>query len=74
MKSVPELKGAELGWKEPKPFGGVLKPIGKSTYLTSVLQCLAYIPPLASLLASGSHAETCEFVPHPPSPLLFSYV
>lgn len=59
LTTSDERIDVKLLWQVPKPIGGILKPIGKSSYLTSVLQCLAYLPPVALLLDSGAHSEAC---------------
>ncbi len=52
----------EMCWKRVRSIGAGLYNMGNTCFLNSVLQCLAYTPPLVNYLLSGKHKEQCEYV------------
>ena len=50
----------ELKWKQKRPIGAGLSNMGNTCFLNSVLQCLAYTPPLINYLLSDDHKQRCE--------------
>ncbi|XP_042663490.1 ubiquitin carboxyl-terminal hydrolase 42-like [Tyto alba] len=49
-----------MDWKQQQEAGGGLYNLGNMCYLNSVLQCLAYTPPLANYLLSRKHGQSCH--------------
>ncbi|RUP49384.1 hypothetical protein BC936DRAFT_142635 [Jimgerdemannia flammicorona] len=47
-------------WQEVRPVGPGLVNLSNTCFLNSVMQCLAYTPPLANFLLSGEHGESCK--------------
>ncbi|PVU94649.1 hypothetical protein BB561_002379 [Smittium simulii] len=56
---IPELKIA-LGWSKVRKIGAGLHNLGNTCFLNSVLQCLAYTPPLAEYFLSKQHSSSCR--------------
>lgn len=50
----------ELEWQKKKPIGPGLSNMGNTCFLNSVMQCLAYTPPLYNYIMSGDHKQNCE--------------
>ncbi len=50
----------DMRWKRVRSIGAGLSNMGNTCFLNSVLQCLAYTPPLVNFLLSGEHKQKCE--------------
>ncbi|KAK2521988.1 hypothetical protein Q9966_012942 [Columba livia] len=48
-----------MAWQHSQRAGAGLHNLGNTCFLNSVLQCLAYTPPLANHLLSGEHSRAC---------------
>ena len=51
----------EMKWRGPRSVGAGLSNMGNTCFLNSVLQCLAYTPPLFNYLISDHHKRLCGF-------------
>ncbi len=51
---------AMLSWPKMAPIGAGLRNVGNTCYLNSVMQCLAYTPPLFNYVASQEHLKRCQ--------------
>lgn len=58
---VPRARiAAMLAWEKVAPIGAGLRNLGNSCYLNSVMQCLAYTPPLYNYVATQEHLKQCN--------------
>ena len=48
-----------MRWRGAARVGAGLANLGCTRYMNAVLQCLAYVPPLANLCASRAHSRRC---------------
>ncbi|XP_062457525.1 ubiquitin carboxyl-terminal hydrolase 42-like [Rhea pennata] len=49
-----------VAWRQRQSVGAGLHNLGNMCFLSSVLQCLTYTPPLANYMLSGEHSQSCR--------------